>query len=127
MYKLRYTRPPPPFPTLPPFLPRRFPHPLLAFFPSLFLFTFLLLHAQAPSRRMCCSPFLPCLFLGLMWLLDWTIQSSIYIPSSDPAQHASFHCAHWSRSLPMVFAAFDSGNPVTNRDSHVLALGFFAL
>ena len=34
---------------------------------------------------------------------------------------------NWPRLLPTALAAFDSDNPSTDRDLHVLAGGFFAL
>jgi hypothetical protein len=54
-----------------------------------------------------------CLFSGLMRLLDWIIQSSIYVLSSGPPQHMPLHRAHL---LPTAPAASNSSNLATNRD-----------
>ena len=56
--------------------------------PFFYLLTFFLLQAQVPSHWVCHPPFMSCFFSGLMELLNWTIQSSIYIPPSNPPRHA---------------------------------------
>jgi hypothetical protein len=66
-------------------------------------------------------------FLRLMGLLDCTIQSSIYIPPSNPPQHTPLYRTHRSRPLPTTLVVSDFDNPTIDCDSHILACGFFVL
>ena len=106
------------------------PSPTLPFFSFFFFFffllTFLLLHVQALPRWVCHTPFLLCLFLGLMGCLDQIVQSLIYIPSSDPSRYVPLHNVHRPCPLPMVPIASDSNNPSIYCDSHMLVHGFLA-
>jgi hypothetical protein len=52
--------------------------------PFFFLLTFLLLQAQTPLHRVCCLPFMPCLFLGLMGPLRSDYSKLDLRPSDRP-------------------------------------------
>jgi hypothetical protein len=68
-----------------------------------------------------CTVYYLCyIFFWGYWVIDWPVQSSIYVPMSNPLRHA-----HWPCSLPMTPATFDFGNPLTDSDSHMLARDFF--
>jgi hypothetical protein len=114
-YQPHFCSPPPPLP------------PFLDSFPLFFLLTFLLLQTQVSPRWVCRPPFLLCLFPRLMRLLDWIVQSSIYVSLPDPPQNTLLHCAYRPHPLPTTPTAFDSDKPTTDRDSHALAHGFFVL
>jgi hypothetical protein len=76
------------------------------------------------SSRVCHSPFLSCIFVWQIRLLNQTVQRSIYIYSSDSSRHAPLHRMHRPCPLPTTLATFDSSNPVTEHDSHALVRGF---